>query len=127
MAQKHTWKIVEWDGNPELKLKCWRKQFGGGYVSVGIGDFLDVCYSYGPNSDNSMCSTRWHYGRIISEKDMMDFVDSNNGKCKSYPKEPGEYREWFNKLTKESQDAIRAVNQPFHDIAEREHLALMAI
>lgn len=125
---KKDWELIEWDGNRDLKLKCWRKKFGRGHVSVGVGDdFLTVCYSYGANSDDSMSCTRWHYDTIISEKDMMDFVDSNNGKCASYPKQPGEYRNWFNSLDKERQDAIRAVNQPWHNMVERQHLKNMAI
>jgi hypothetical protein len=128
MAKQSDWELIEWDGNPELGFKCWRKKFGKRIVSIGVGDeFLTVCYSCGANSDESISSTRWHYGTIISEKDMMDFVDSNNGKCNLYPKKPGQYREWFNKQTKEVQDAIRAVNQPFHRVAEEIHLENMAI
>lgn len=125
--QQNEWELIEWDGNPALKLKCWRKKFGCGYVSVGVGDFLTVSYSYGANSDDSISSTRWHYDRIISEKDMMDFVDSNNGKCKSYPKQPGEYRDWFNKQSKEVQDALLAVGQGWHDMCVQKHRIDMAI
>jgi len=129
MPKKQTqqWELIEWDGNPDLKLKCWRKKFGRGHVSVGVDDFLTVVYSYGANSDDSISSTRWHYDTTISEKDMMAFVDSNNGKCQSYPKKPGIYRNWFNGLNKETQDAMRAVNQPWHDMVERRHIADMAI
>lgn len=59
----------------------WVKSFGGGQVSVGIGDNLTVTFSYGANSDFSMSSTRWRKDRIISEKDMMDFVDFCGGRC----------------------------------------------
>jgi len=123
--QQNEWELIEWDGNPSLK--CWRKKFGSGCVFVGVGDFLTVCYSYGANSDDSVSSTRWHYDRIISEKDMMDFVDANNGKCKPYPKKPGEYREWFNEQTKQVQDALLGVGRPWYDMCMQKHLADMAI
>lgn len=126
--QQNEWELIEWDGNPDLKLKCWRKKFGRGHVSVGVGDdFLTVSYSYGANSDESVGSTRWHYDTIISEKDMMDFVDANNGKCKEYPKQPGEYRNWFNSLDKVTQDALLMVGRGWHDMCVRKHLADMAI
>ena len=80
---KNDWQLIEWDGNPELKLQCWRKKFGRGHVSVGVGDFLNVTYSYGANSDDSCSSTRWRVDRIISEKEMMDFVDSIGGKWRN--------------------------------------------
>ena len=75
------WTLIDWDGNPELKLKCWRKSFRNGHVSVGVGEFLTVVYSFGANSDFSMSSTRWNYdANPISEEDMKQFVD----KCKGY-------------------------------------------
>ena len=80
---KNDWQLIEWDGNPELKLQCWRKKFGRGHVSVGVGDFHNVFYSYGANSDDSIGSTRWRVDRIISEKEMMDYVDSIGGKWRN--------------------------------------------
>lgn len=77
---KNNWQLIDWDGNPELKLQCWRKKFGGGHVSVGVGDFDLVVYSYGANSDDSCSCTRKRVDRIISEKEMMDYVDSIGGK-----------------------------------------------
>jgi len=75
------WKRIPWDGNPAMKLMCWRKKFGRGHVSVGCGKFLDVSFSYGANSDNSFCGTRWDYDRApISEAEMMRRVDRAKGK-----------------------------------------------
>ena len=77
------WTLIEWDGNSALKLKCYRKSFRNGHVSVGVGEFQLVCYSYGANSDFSMSGTRWDYDNPpISEQDTMAFVD----KCKGYPR-----------------------------------------
>jgi len=73
------WTLIDWDGNPAMKLKCWRKSFGRGHVSVGVGDFLNIVYSHGANSDDSMSSTRWSYTRIMSEQEAMDMVDRNRG------------------------------------------------
>ena len=83
---KNNWQLIDWDGNPELKLQCWRKKFGRGHVSVGVGDFHNVTYSYGANSDDSIGCSRWHGGRLLSEKEMMDFVDSIGGKWKNRDK-----------------------------------------
>lgn len=70
------WTLIDWDGNPELGFKCWRKSFGHGHVSVGCGKFLDVVFSFGANSDNSYCSTRWNYDRpVITEVEAMKMVD----------------------------------------------------
>lgn len=69
-----TWTKIPWDGNHELNLECWRKSFGSGHVSVGIGDFKLICYSYGPNSDDSMSSTRGN----MSEEEAMNLVDKKN-------------------------------------------------
>lgn len=74
------WTLIDWDGNPAMKLKCWRKSFRCGHVSVGVGDFLTVGYSYGPNSDSSGSSTRWRKDRIISEIEMMKLVDQYDGR-----------------------------------------------
>ena len=74
------WTIIDWDGNPELNLKCWRKSFRNGHVSVGIGSFYNIVYSYGANSDNSLSSTRWRKdNEHISEVDAMILVDKLNG------------------------------------------------
>ena len=81
------WKLIDWWGNSELGLKCWFKQFGGRSVSIGVGDFHSVSYG-GTRNDEAICGTRWHYGKIISEQDMMDFVDANNGKHTPYPLAP---------------------------------------
>lgn len=70
------WTLIDWDGNPSLKLKCWRKSFGAGHVSVGVGTFLNVVFSFGANSDNSFCATRWNYDNApIDEKTAMRLVD----------------------------------------------------
>ena len=75
------WTLVDWDGNPELGHKCWRKSFRHGHVSVGAGDFLLICYSYGPDNDDSMSSTRWRKSGAITEHEAMRLVDNNNGLC----------------------------------------------
>ncbi len=78
---KHEWELTEWDGNRSLNYKCWRKKFGCGHVSVGVGDFLSVVFSYGPDSDNSYSSTRWDYDRpVITEEEAMRMVDAGKGK-----------------------------------------------
>lgn len=78
---KHEWELIDWDGNPDLNHKCWRKKFGRGYVSVGVGDFLHVVFSYGPNSEDSYSSTRWDYDRpTITEEEAMRMVDAGEGK-----------------------------------------------
>lgn len=75
------WKLIDWDGNRSLGLKCWRKSFGRGHVSVGVGDFLSVVFSFGPNSDSSYSSTRWDYDRPpITEVEAMRMVDEGCGK-----------------------------------------------
>lgn len=79
--KKPEWELIEWDGNPKLGYKCWRKKFGRGHVSVGVGSFLTVAFSYGPNSDDSYSSTRWDYDRpVITEEEAMQMVDAGNGK-----------------------------------------------
>lgn len=74
------WTLIDWDGNPALKLKCWRKSFGRGYVSIGVGKFDLIAYSYGANSDDSCSSTRWRAGGTITEHEAMAIVDANKGK-----------------------------------------------
>jgi len=73
------WTLIDWDGNPSLKLKCWRKSFRRGHVSVGCGDFHLIVYSYGPNSDDSLSGTRWRKNGTISEEQAMEIVDRNKG------------------------------------------------
>jgi hypothetical protein len=71
------WELTEWNGTD----KCWRKKFGLGYVSVGVGNLHLVVFSYGPNSDDSYSSTRWDYDRpTITEEDAMKMVDAGKGK-----------------------------------------------
>jgi hypothetical protein len=78
------WTIVDWDGNLSLKLKCWRKSFRGGHVSVGIGAFDLICYSYGANSEGSMSSTRWRPNGIPqTEEAAKAMVDRNDGRYNS--------------------------------------------
>lgn len=73
------WTLIDWDGNPALKLKCWRKSFGRGHVSVGVGEFTTISYSHGANSDDSLSSTRWRKSGTISEAQAMAIVDRNGG------------------------------------------------
>lgn len=74
--EANEWKLIPWDGNPALKLKCWRKTFGRGHVSVGVGSFLSIVFSFGANSGNSFSSTRWNYDNApISEIDAMKLID----------------------------------------------------
>ena len=77
------WTLIDWDGNHDLHLKCYRKRFGnsGGHVSVGVGDFHLICYSYGANSARSMSSTRWRKDRILTEQEAMKLVDEHKGIC----------------------------------------------
>ena len=78
-----TWTLIDWDGNPDLHLKCWRKSFGKGHVSVGVGKFDLIVYSYGPNSSSSMSGTRSRmlaYGRPdLTPEQAMAIVDRNKG------------------------------------------------
>lgn len=76
------WTLTPWDGNPSLNLQCWRKSFFGGYVSVGVGEFDTVSFSYGANSDASFSSTRWRKNRVIPEQEMMNAIDEH---AKKYP------------------------------------------
>jgi len=73
------WTIIDWDGNKELGYKCYRKSFGRGCVSVGIGEFKLIVYSYGANSVYSLSSTRWREAGTISEQQAMKIVDRNKG------------------------------------------------
>ena len=84
MKQKQQWHLIDWDGNPDLKLKCWRKKFGRGHVSVGVGDFKHIVFDYGDNSDDSISSTRARLGEEPdqTEKEAMEMVDKNKGRYK---------------------------------------------
>jgi len=74
------WTLIDWDGNPSLRLKCWRKSFGRGHVSVGVGNFDLICYSHGANSDDSLSSTRRRSaGNTMTEIEAMELVDSQGG------------------------------------------------
>lgn len=81
MKPKHKeWTRVPWEGNPHLNLECWRKSFGSGHVSVGIGELLTITFSYGNNSDDSLSSTRWREEGNLTEEEAMTLVDSWDGK-----------------------------------------------
>ncbi len=75
------WTLIDWDGNTELNYKCYRKSFRNGCVSVGVGNFHNIVFSFGANSDYSMSSTRWNTDSIQTEKEAMQMVDSNDGYC----------------------------------------------
>ena len=80
-TQKYNdWTLIDWDGNKSLNYKCYRKSFGRGYVSVGVGEFNSIIYSYGASSEDSMSSTRWRKTGTITEEQAMSEVDANNGK-----------------------------------------------
>lgn len=74
------WILIDWDGNRDLKLKCYRKAFGKGYVSVGCGDFLTICHSFGANNVRSHSDTRWRVGGVLTEQEAMDMVDKKYNK-----------------------------------------------
>lgn len=77
------WTLIDWDGNRELGYKCWRKSFGRGEVSVGVGEFLVISYDHGADSEDSMSSTRWRSNGIYqTEEEAMKMVDKNKGYCK---------------------------------------------
>lgn len=79
MKHKNTWELIEWDGNSSLKLQCYRKKFGKGHVSIGVGEFKNIVYSYGANSDYSISSTRWRFDGDITVEQAMEIVDRNKG------------------------------------------------
>ena len=61
------------------------------HVSVGIGDFDLVVFSYGHNSPNSLSSTRarWQYGLPdLTEREAMEWVDRGGGKRTPPPRVP---------------------------------------
>lgn len=73
------WTLVDWDGNLTLGYECWRKSFGHGHVSVGVGDFKLIVYSHGANSEDSLSGTRMRkYGEITVDT-AMAIVDRNRG------------------------------------------------
>jgi hypothetical protein len=77
------WKLIEWDGNKELRLKCWRKKFRRGHVSVGVGEFKTIVFSFGHDSDASMSSTRSRMAYDtddLTEQEAMQSVDAADGK-----------------------------------------------
>jgi len=79
------WRLINWDGNAALKLKCWRKSFGQGQVSIGDGDFLTIDYDHGHDSDNSLSSTRWRKNGIHQTvDDAKKMVDRNDGYFNHY-------------------------------------------
>ena len=90
MAPKYPeWVKIPWDGNPELDLECWRKTFGSGYVSVGVGEFHLIVFSYGANSDSSHSSTRWNYDDpVTTEEEAMAILDKTAARelrgCRGY-------------------------------------------
>lgn len=77
------WALIPWDGNPELGYTCYRKSFRRGHVSVGVGDFRVVSYSYGPNHVDSYGDTRdrrYVKGeRLLTEQEAMEAVDRGDG------------------------------------------------
>jgi len=73
------WTLIDWDGNKSLGYKCYRKSFGKGYVSIGIGEFKNIIYSHGANSENSLSSTRLRENIEISEQEAMEIIDRNKG------------------------------------------------
>ncbi len=75
------WTLIPWDGNTELGYQCYRKSFHNGHVSVGIGEFNLICYSYGPNSTYSLSGTRVRVGGVdLTPEQAMEIVDRNNGR-----------------------------------------------
>lgn len=80
MKKYPDWTLIDWDGNSALNLKCWRKSFSGGHVSIGAGTFLTIVYSYGADSERSLSSTRWRSNGIHqTEVEAMAMVDANKG------------------------------------------------
>ena len=76
MKKFTNWTLIDWDGNPDLKLKCFRKKFGRGHISVGRGDFLNIVFSFGANSEWSHSGTRWNYDNPpFTEQEIMDSLD----------------------------------------------------
>ena len=80
------WTLIQWWGNPSLGYECYIKSFGRGHVSVGVGEFNNIVFSHGANSDESMSDTRWTEDGIISEAEAMIWVDSMGGYHNNTPK-----------------------------------------
>ena len=80
------WTRIPWDGNPDLKLECWRKSFGRGHVSVGIGEFQTVAFSFGADSA-SYSSTRWtnYDDPPLTEEAVMKDLDRQWKLMKRFP------------------------------------------
>ncbi len=80
MKKYNEWTLIDWDGNKDLGYKCYRKSFRSGYVSIGVGEFDSVVFSYGRDSESSFSSTRSRLGLpAISEAEAMRIVDIRNG------------------------------------------------
>lgn len=81
-TENNGWMLIDWDGNRSLHYKCWRKKFGRGHVSVGVGEFTHVSFDYGANSDDSYGRSRWDDKGtlLLSEIEAMAAVDRGNGK-----------------------------------------------
>lgn len=79
MRKYKVWTLIDWDGNNALGYKCWRKNFGRGHVSVGVGEFASIVYSYGANSEDSLSSSRWRDQKILTEHEAMVIIDRNHG------------------------------------------------
>lgn len=76
MTTYKNWTRIKWDGNPDLGRECWRKTFGKGHVSVGIGEFHNVVFSFGAHSGQSHSGTRWNYDQPpLSEVQVMLQLD----------------------------------------------------
>ena len=73
---KNEWELIDWDGNPALGLKCYRKKFGRGHVSVGVGEYTTITYSFGRDSDHSFSDTRRRPKSAITEQQAMELVES---------------------------------------------------
>lgn len=110
--KKYTeWTLIDWDGNPELNLKCWRKSFHNGHVSIGVGEFDMICYSYGANSDYSISGTRSRsaYGRPDqTEDEAKAMVDRNNGRCERNNDDISEHDKKALELAKKLSIGIRS-------------------
>ena len=76
------WTLIDWDGNTSLGYKCYRKSFSKGHVSIGVGNFDLIVFSYGASSDDSCTATRWRKTQPlnpIDEQTAMSIVDKSGG------------------------------------------------
>ena len=121
---KAQWERIPWCGDPDAD-ECWVKKFRRGRVYVGIGDFTLVCYSDGANSDDSIIGTRWLYGTIISEEDMMAHIDHHNGRHAPYPVSAEVYRQWWESLSEEAKNGILGVGEGWHSMCVKRHEKMM--